>query len=288
MSRDLALPMPPATTAPEIESTETPAVVLVVAARELRAHLRTFLAWSIPLVGMLALVCVLQPSLANGPMAAKLESMPAMMRRAFGLELVDFQSPLAYLATNALTFTVGTSLFAALLGASIIAKEETQHTAELLYAQPTSRARILAGKLTAVAIYVLALPLILGLVSTALLAAVAERPVEPAIAELWLASAATSVCFAGLGALVAASLRDARTSSGATLAIVLGAYFVGVVSMMTEATEPLRYLSPFKWNEPVAIAAHGPSALGIAGAFVIGVGAAILAVRRYHRRDLHA
>jgi ABC-2 type transport system permease protein len=288
MSRDIALSMPPATTAPEIESAARPAVVLFVATRELRAHLRTFLAWAIPLAGMLALVCILQPSLANGPMAAKLESMPEAMRRALGLELVDFQSPLAYLATNSLTFTVGSALFAGLLGASVLAKEEMQHTAELLYAQPASRARILAGKLTAVAIYVLALPLLLGLVSTALLAVVAARPVEPAIAELWVASAATSLCFAGIGALLASSLRDARTSTGATLAAVLGAYFVGILAMMTSATEPLRYLSPFKWNEPVAIAAHGPSALGIAGAVVLGVGAAILAVRRYHQRDLHA
>ena len=72
MSRDLALPMPPeSTTTPEVALAQPP-IALVVMTRELRANLRTFLAWSIPLAGMLALVCALQPSLANGPLGAKL------------------------------------------------------------------------------------------------------------------------------------------------------------------------------------------------------------------------
>jgi len=263
-------------------------VTLVVMTRELRAHLRTFLAWSIPLAGMLALVCALQPSLASGPLGAKLESMPALMRRAFGLEMVDLHSPAAYLATNALTFTIGVALFAGLLGASILAKEETLHTAELLYVQPASRAQILAGKLGAVAIYAVVVPAVLGLLSAAILAAVAGRPIEPAFVELWGASAATALCFAGLGALVAASVRDARTASGAILGVVLGTYFVGMLSIMTPVTEPLRYLSPFKWNEPVAIVARGMSSLGVVIALGLGVAAAVAAVRRYTRRDLHA
>lgn len=291
MSRDIALSMPPSSApaaVPDVSPCARPPVVLVVLTRELRASFRTFLAWSIPLAGMLALVCVLQPSLANGPLGAKLQSMPEVMRHAFGLELVDFHSPVAYLATNALTFTVGVALFASLLGASIIAKEETLHTAELLYAQPACRSRILAGKLGAVAIYALALPLGLALVSTGLLELVADRHVEPAMAGLWLANAAVALGFAGLGALVAATVRDARTATGATLAVVLGAYFVGLLSMMTSVTEPLRYLSPFKWNEPVAVAAHGLSVLGVVGAIVLGAGAAIVAIRRYRHRDLHA
>jgi ABC-2 type transport system permease protein len=264
------------------------AAIRVVLGHELRAQLRGFAAWAVPLAGMAALVCGLQPSLANGPLAAKLASMPEAMRRAFGLELLDFQRPVAYLATNFMVITVGVALFAGLSGASIIAKEEILHTAELLYAQPVSRARVLLGKAAAVVAYVLALPLTLALVASALLAAVADRPLEPgAIAELFAGAAALACCFAGAGMLVAARAREPRSAGGITLGIVLGTYFLGMISAMSRVAAPLRWLSPFKWVEPSSIVMHGLDPLAITALLGLGAGCAAAAIRRYAGRDLH-
>jgi ABC-2 type transport system permease protein len=195
----------------------------IVFGHELRQSLRTWLWWTVPVGLMATLTCALQPALAEGLLAAKLEAIPEALRSALGFAIVDFKRPAAYLATNFTPVTLSTALFAGLLGAAAIAKEETLRTAELLYAQPTSRGRILLGKAAAVAVYVLAFPIVLATLSSITLGLVAEQPLElDAIGEMFAGVLASSVCFGGVGLLIGALVRDKRSASGAALGVVLG------------------------------------------------------------------
>lgn len=261
----------------------------IVFGHELRGSLRTFLAWVLPVGAMVALTSALQPSLAAGALAAKLDSIPPMLRKAFGMEVVDFHRPAAYLATNFTTVTLTTALFAALLGASMIAKEEVLRTAELLYAQPTSRTRILVGKLGALAAYAVAFPCALAAVALAVLGAVAERPLEPlVILALFAGALAIALCFAGLGMLAATLVRDKRSAAGVALGAVLGSYFLGVISAIAEPAAPLRYLSPHKLAEAPAILTGGLDPLRVGALIVLGAVFAAIAIRRYRTQDIHA
>lgn len=261
----------------------------LVLRRELRASLRTWLAWAAPVAAMVAMTCALQPSLAAGRLAAKLDSMPPLLRKAFGIASLDFHRPVAYLAVNFTIVALATALFAALLGASLLAKEETLRTAELLYTVPASRGRILAGKLGALVAYTLALPAVLAVVALVVLGIVVERPLEPgAIVGLFAGAAAVAVCFAGIGMLVAALVRDKRTATAAALGAVMGTYFAGIVSAIAEPAAPLRWLSPHKLVEPTAYLAHGLEPVRLAGLVLLGAAAAALAIIRYRRADIHA
>lgn len=263
---------------------------LVVMRRELGAHARGTLAWWLPLAAMLALACALQPQLAGGVLAAKLEAMPVEMRRAFGLALLDFHRPAAYLAANFLAVSLGTGLLAARLGAVAVSREEAQRTAELLYALPVTRARILAGKAGAVAAYAIGFPLALALASVPVLAAVSERPLELGlVAQLFAGAAAAGLCLGGVGMLIGACLRDARAAGGLALLASLGVWLLGLLSALAPATAPLGWLSPYRHVEPVAIvSAGGLDPLTAAALVAVGAAAAALAVARYRRRDILA
>jgi ABC-2 type transport system permease protein len=266
-----------------------PDAARIVFRHELRASLRTFLSWALLVGLMVAMTSALQPSLAEGVLAAKMESMPDGLRKAFGFQVVDFHRPVAYLATNFTTVALTAALFAALLGAGMIAKEETLRTAELLYAQPASRARILLGKVGVLALYVVAFPCVLAAVALAVLGAVAERPLEPlAILSLFAGALAVAICFAGLGLLVATLVRDKRSATGAALGVVLGSYFLGVISAIAEPAAPLRWLSPHKLADATAILVHGLDPLRIALLVALGAGAGALAIVRYRAQDIHA
>ena len=265
-------------------------VVASVARREFGAGLRTALRWLAPLAGLLLLVCVLQPALANGPLATKIESMPALMRRAFGLELVDFHRPALYLAVNFTYVAVGVGLFGGLLGARAIAQEEALRTADLLFVAPVRRSRILVGKAIAVACYVIALPAVLGAIAIATLGVVVDRPLEPALlVSMFAATTCLGICFAGVGMFVATHVRDARDANGATLGIVFGSFVLGIVSALTPVTAPLRYLSPFKLLEAMpVVAGGGVPVLPALGCTLAGILLGAWAIARYERRDLHA
>jgi ABC-2 type transport system permease protein len=264
-------------------------VIRIMFAHELRAHFRIAMAWTLPLAALVAFVCALQPAMANGPLAAKLASMPETMRRAFGLEMLDFQRPAAYLATNFMMVSVGIGLFAGLLGSSIIAKEETLHTAELLYTQPVSRAHILAGKAACVAVYAIAIPSVIALVAAGLLAVVTNRPLEPGVlAQLFAGVIVLAMCFAGAGMLIASLVRDARSATSIALGVVLGTFFLGVISALSPSVAALRWLSPFTWVEPTTIVVEGIRVVAVLGLAGVAVACAALAIRQYCRRDLHA
>ena len=267
-----------------------PDAARIVLARELRAARRTFALWLGPIGGLVALFCALQPSMvSSGLLAAKLAGLPSSMRHALGLELVDFARPPVYLAASFMYVTLPCALYAAMQGAGTIAKEELAHTAELLYAQPASRARILAGKAAAVALGALALPCALGVIAASVLRAVAGAPLEGAVlAQMFGGVAALALAFAGLGMLVAALVRDARAAGGAALGLALGTYFLGVLSALSDRAAPLRFLSPYKLVEPSAIVTDGLAPLGVLALVAIGAAAVAIAIARYRRRDLLA
>jgi ABC-2 type transport system permease protein len=265
--------------------------VAIVFAHELRANLRGLLAWLIPVGALLALTCALQrPFIESGLLEAKLQGLPAAMRHALGLELVDFRRPPVYLATNFLLVALPSSLFAGLLGVAVVAKEEILHTAELLYAQPASRSAILAGKAGALALHAIAFPAALGALALAVLGAVAAAPLEAGlIAQLFAGAAAIAFAFSGLGMLIAALVRDARDATPVALGLVFGTYLLGVVSAIAAPAAPLRFLSPFKLVEPSAVVTAGGLALMPTAALIaLGIAADALAIARYRRRDLHA
>jgi ABC-2 type transport system permease protein len=262
---------------------------MIVMRHELRTQLRAFLWWAVPVGFMVAMTSALQPSLAEGVLSAKLDSMPEGLRKAFGFAAVDFHRPVAYLATNFTTVTLTTALFAALFGASMIAKEETLRTAEVLYAQPTSRTRILLGKLAVVVVYTIALPCVLAVVALAVLGTVASRPLEPlAILELFAGALAIALCFAGLGMLVTTFVRDKRAATGAALGLVLGTYFLGVISAIAEPAAMLRWLSPHKHAEAMTILMSGLDPLRVVLLVALGAGGAAAAIARYRTQDIHA
>jgi ABC-type transport system involved in multi-copper enzyme maturation permease subunit len=264
-------------------------IAWLVARHELGANLRAAIAWLAPLAGLVILVCALQPTFAAGPLAAKIDSLPRAMRDALGLAVVDFHRPAAYLATNLAYVALGTALFGGVLGARIVAKEEIRHTAELLYAQPARRGPILAGKAIALSIYVFALPCLLAVIAMAMLAEIVPAPLEPAlVASLFAGCACVALLFAGVGVLVATTLR-ARSAGSATVAIVLVTFVLGMFSGAVPALHVLRWISPPKIVEATGIVARGGLAPGIAFALLgIGAGCVLVGMARYRRRDLHA
>lgn len=269
-----------------------PPVVRLLAGRELTAHRRTFLAWAAPVALLLVMVASLQPSMAGdgGVLAAKLEAMPEGLRRALGMTAVDLARPASYLSINFVYVTLTASLLAATLGATMLAKEESLRTAELLYAQPVDRRRVVAGKAAAALAYVLAFNALLAVVAIGALAAFVAAPVEPAlIAQMFVGTTALGVCFTGVGLLVAAVAPRPRLAGGIALGITLGAYLLAVAAAAAPGGARIGELSPFRHVEPSTIVARGGvDPIAVIALVAVGVACGAAAIARYARRDLAA
>lgn len=265
--------------------------VLLVTRRELSAHARSLLAWSLPVALLLMLTLSLQPSMSGdgGLLAAKLAAMPEGMRKALNFQVVDLARPAGYLATNFLYVALTSALFAGLLGATLVSKEETFRTAEFLLTLPISRTQVLLGKALAAVLLIAAFEgLLAGAALLSLRAFVSASFEAPLVLQLFGGALLLGLCFGGVGLLVATAVRGPRHAPSVTLGVVFGAYFLGMASRTAETLEWMRWVSPFQYVEAADIVqsgALGASALLLPGA---AVAATALALARFIRKDIHA
>jgi ABC-2 type transport system permease protein len=264
--------------------------IRLILGRDLRAHLRGFLSWVLPVAALVVLVVSIAPSMMRqgSMLEAKLQAMPEGMKRVFGVALLDFRRPASYLAINFIYVTLTASLSAGMLGANILAKEEALKTAELLLTQPISRTRIVTAKALVVLLHAIAFNVVIATIAIIGLGLVMTGPTEASrIAQLFAGTTSLAICFGGLGMLIATLVKRARIAANAALGVVLGTYLLDVVGALSPDLDVLSRISPFRPMEPSrVIAAGGVDPLALLALCAIGVIAAIAAAYRYARRDI--
>ncbi len=122
--------------------------------RELKLNLKTFLIWSLS-VGAIGLICILLYQSMEGDMKdmADMFSNMGAFSDAFGMSTLSIATLSGYFATEVGTVHgLGSGMFAAILAADIISKEEDKHSGEFLFTLPVSRSKVLTAKGICVAI----------------------------------------------------------------------------------------------------------------------------------------
>jgi ABC-2 type transport system permease protein len=265
--------------------------LLLIARREWSAQRNATLGCLLPLAGVMVMYGALQPQVAgdNGLLAAKLAVLPEGVKQAFNLALTDFSRPVGYLSTNFLVVTLGGSLFAGLLGASIVSREEVQRTAESVLTLPVERWQVLGGKLVAALAWLTAFHVVLGLASWGALVKVATAPVEGAlVAAMFVGAFLLGLFFMAVGATVATVSPQARAAPMVSLGLVLGTYFLGVVARVSPKAEAAGLLSPYRLVEPADILATGGLEPRAALLGALSLGLLVVAFAWFSKKDLHA
>jgi len=266
---------------------------LNVLRRELRAGRKSFLGWTIPSALLLLLGMSAFPTISQGTIDinAMMKNLPTGLKAAFGLGALDMKTGVGYFALRSylMTALIG-GIYAALLGATILAKEQGDRTAEFLLTKPISRAQVVGQKAAAVVLYVLLYNA--AAVVTALLSFWIFVPSDGyAVGDLFplfVGQALITLTFGALGFLISTALRKTRGAIPLALGGVLGAFLLSTLSAVSESLRWLRWLSPFKYEDAVDIVLSGlPAWRSLA---LLGVAAASIALAfpLYQRKDIHA
>ena len=257
---------------------------------ELRRRRNFIIWWS---VGVLALVLVLMsiyPSIHQ--QAAQLDQimkqLPESVRALRGGSS-DLSSPVGYL--NAELFYITLPLLfiimAVNLGSGLLAKDEQEHTLELILARPVSRGVILLAK----ALSGLCIIAVVGLVGT-LTAVVSAKLVGMDLASRYivLASLGATVFAASFGALAyalsAASILSRKL--GITIAVIasFGGYLLESLSSMSDVVKSFAQLLPYHYFMPQDLLAGKVSRgliLYMLGIFVV---CGLVSFVGFRRRDI--
>ena len=260
---------------------------MILLKHELKRGRKMLIIWTAVIAFMLAVCVLIYPEMKNqmneiNGMFSEMGSFSA----AFGMDKINFGEFMGFFGVECgNVLGLGGAFYAAMLGVSVLAKEEREGTAEFLLTHPVSRRRIVAQKFCAVFLQLAALNAGVIAVTALSVLFIGESVEIGTLALLFLAYfilqiETAAVCFA-----VSAFL--SRGGSGIGLGIAVIFYFLNIVANLTEQAEILKYITPFGYTEGADIIANGSlNAKYLAVGLVLAVVGIITAFCRYCRKDI--
>lgn len=231
---------------------------------EFNNQFKGLLIWSTTMAAMLIMFIAFFPSMANSQMqqlvGAKLDALPPALLQAFNLsELPNFTDLNQYFAYCAQYLNLAGCIYAAILGASSLIKEETDGTIEFLYAKPVSRNSIVTSKLLSNLSILLIYTIIMFIVCAIALAVVAPKNYS-FISELIIiikSGYMVEVIFFAISFALSTILPSSRQATPVALSVFFITYLLGIFSGVVEKLEFLKYLSPYKYALPSDVIKEG-------------------------------
>ena len=222
---------------------------MTVLLHELRLNRTALIIWSCAISFMLGVCVIIYPE-----MSAQMNEVSAMFSEmgafssAFGMDQLNFGEFTDYFAIECgNVLGLGGALFAAVLGASALAKEEREHTAEFLLTHPLSRRRIVTEKLLSAVTQVFLLNAAVIAVTAVCIFAVGVDADLTALTLIFTAYLILQLEIACVSLGLSAFMK--RGSLGAALGFVFATYFLNIVSNLTEDLEPLKFVTPFGYTD---------------------------------------
>lgn len=254
---------------------------------ELKQGQATLLIWTSVIGFMLAACILIYPEMGTqmsdvGSMFAEMGNFSA----AFGMDRLNFGEFMGFFGVECgNVLGLGGAFFSALLGISVLAKEEKEQTAEFLLTHPISRRKTAAQKLVSVLLQIIILNIIVIAVTFISIRVIGEEPEIRPLLLLFLAyfilqAETAAICF-GISAFIS------QSGLGIGLGIAALFYFLNIIANLTEEASFLKYITPFGYTEGADIIAGGcieMKYLSVGLAFtLIGV---LAAFYRYGRKDI--
>ncbi len=262
-----------------------------VFAKSMRDLRRSLLWWSAGLVGLVAMMTAVYPSVRDNPELNRLvQDYPDALKAfiAFGGS-VDYVSGAGYLGSELFSFMVPLLFAIAAIGsgAAAIAGEEERGTLELLLSQPVTRRRVAAEKLAAMVAEVGVLTIVLWL-ALWVGAALADMGVSGwEVFSASLTAGALGLTFGAIAFLVGSATGRKGLAIGLAAAAAVASYLVNALAALVSALEPLQKVSPFYHygiSDPLR---HGIAPTHLLFLIAVAMVAATVGIGLFDRRDLH-
>jgi ABC-2 type transport system permease protein len=261
---------------------------MVIFKHELKINLKNFIIWVVSMSVICGGCLLLFSSMkdAMGEIADSYANMGAFTE-AFGMDKLSMATMDGFFSVEVGNmFSIGATMFAALIGIGILSKEEGMHTAEFLATLPISRGRIVIQKMLSLLTMVLGFDVICYVVFIMVIGIVGEKADIASITIYMLVQFVMHVEVALVTFFISASTKKNQFGIGLGLALIL--FMLDIVSRITDKVEFLKVFTPFYYSnasdiisnegvkEPILVI------VGVIIAIAAGVGAYVM----YNKKDI--
>jgi ABC-2 type transport system permease protein len=217
--------------------------------RELKANLKSLIVWSVILALLLIIGAAKFSAFAGNPeMVKMLDSLPDVVMDAMSMRAFNLTTLTGFYGILFIYFGLMGAIAAAMWGSDIISKEERDKTVEFSLVLPVSRSRVVTAKALAALVNCIAFVLITW--GIARVAVRSYNPDQGFFDFLRLEMGAMfmiELIFLAIGLLLGCVMKQYKRSGSTAVAIILGTYFMSIISGMHEDLDFLKYFTPFKY-----------------------------------------
>ncbi len=262
---------------------------MIIYRKELRQSAKSLCIWTCS-ISFMMLVCILMfPEMKN-----EMDSVSSVFANmggftaAFGMDKLSFGDLMGFYGIECgNVLGIGGGFFASLIGISILANEEKEHTAEFLLTHPVSRFSVVTQKLLCVISQIIVLNV--GVVATSLISATIigedfqiKEFALLHIAYLIMQIEISCICF-GISAFIK------RGGMGIGLGLALAMYFMNIVCNISEEAAFLKYITPYAYSEASNIISESKLEFNLIGiGIVISIVGIIVSFLKYTKKDIAA
>ena len=259
--------------------------------RELARNRIALIVWTITMISFSVFLMTFFPTIQDQAIELQrlMEQYPKELVAAFNLDRLKMADPMGFYGTQVYIFiTLFGSIYSMLLFTSVLSREESEKTAEFLLTRPVTRSNVLIAKTLAAFTNITIFNLLFGMCNLILFDIYAQGEYDVNILILLIIGPyLMHLLFGAVGLLISVFVVKARALYPVSIGVVLGTYFVSVVSTLSDTAKDLRYLTPFKYFDAADIVTDERIAtlslivLGVALVFALG-GSLIF----YSRKDI--
>jgi ABC-2 type transport system permease protein len=218
------------------------------------------LVWTAIIAGLGVLVLAFFPTIVKQAQTFQnlLAAMPKGLLSAFGLETISITDIVGFYATKQYpTVTLFGSIYAMMLGAGMLSKEENDKTMSFLLSKPVKRSAIVTQKLWSYITLIIIFNILVSLITYISLQAFKTVAYNRTVFFLLcIAPVLLHLTFAALGFLASVFINRSRSILPFALGLVLVTYFLGIAAALADKLNFLKYFSPFEYVDAVDIISH--------------------------------
>jgi ABC-2 type transport system permease protein len=223
--------------------------------RELKANLRSLLIWGgITILFIFMAITKFSAYKGNPEMLEILDSMPSALLEAFNFKAFNLTTITGFYGVMFTYFSLIATISAAMWGSDIISKEERDKTVEFTLTLPITREKLVTSKILAAFVNCVGLLLIIWVTS---LAVVAQYQPDEAFYDFLALSMVSlfiiQMVFLSVGIFLGCSMKQYKRASAVAVSVLLGTYFLSVISGLNENLEFLKIFSPFTYFNPATL-----------------------------------
>ena len=223
--------------------------------RELKANLKSLLIWGgIVILFLTVGFSKFSAYYENPELLAILDNLPPAVLEVFNFSAFNLTTVTGFFGIMFTYFALLLSISAAMWGSDIISKEERDKTVEFSLTLPVTRGKLITAKILAALVNCVGLLLITW---GAVLVNVAKYQPDSEFYDFLtlsiLALFILQMIFLAVGVFLGCAMKQYKRASSVAVSLLLGTYFLSIVSGLYKDLEFLKYISPFKYFNPATL-----------------------------------